>query len=102
VDFVQECSSNLDWQEVEVKSASSPGKVYKVSIPPWKDGEEDITCDCPSFVHRGYCRHLQAALGKVCNWASTDPIPQTEEQRRNQICPRCGAKTVLTEKGEDD
>jgi hypothetical protein len=93
---VHECATNLDWQEVEVTSASTPGKTYTVSIPPW-GGDEDVTCDCPSFVHRGYCRHKATALARICNWSSKDPVPQTEEQRRNKICPRCGAPTVLVE-----
>jgi uncharacterized Zn finger protein len=93
---LRECSSNLDWQTVEVKSSSREGVAYEVSIPPWGGGE-DITCDCPGFVFRGYCRHTRAALSKICNWTSDDPVPQSEEQMRDHVCPRCGRPTVLTE-----
>ena len=91
----QECESNLEWQEVEVAS-SAPGKSYTVSIPPW-EGTKDITCECPSYQFRGYCRHTREALRKICNWTSRDPVPQTDEQRKNHVCPRCGRKTVLVE-----
>ena len=93
---VQECATNLDWQEVRIRSASTAGKQYTVSIPPW-GGVEDITCDCPGYTFRGACRHTSAALERICNWTSEDRVPQTDEQRKNHICPRCGAGTVLTE-----
>ena len=94
--FAQECESNLEWQEVEVRSSTDPKKTYSVSIPPW-EGTEDITCDCPSWTYRGYCRHTREAMRKICNWTSNDPVPQSEEQRRNHVCPRCGRNTVLVE-----
>ena len=97
--FAQECATNLTWQEVEIPSATSRGKVYSVSIPPW-GGTEDVTCDCPSYVHRGYCRHTRSALEKICNWSTESHVPQTEEQRKNRICPRCGGATVLVEEGD--
>ena len=94
---VQECASSLEWQDVRIRSASDPKKHYSVSIPPW-GGTEDVTCDCPGYTYRGTCRHLAAALAKICNWSSAGAgPPQTEEQRLEQVCPRCGRETVLVE-----
>jgi hypothetical protein len=97
----QECSTSLDWQTVEVRSSSDKSKTYEVSVPPWS-GTEDVTCTCPSYTFRGYCRHTEYALKNlICNWTSDDPVPQTAEQRRGRTCPRCGAPTVLVE-GDDE
>jgi len=95
-EIVQECASNLEWQEVEVRSATRKGASYTVSIPPWA-GTEDVTCECPSYVFRGSCRHTAQALEKICNWSSGGPVPQTDEQRHNRVCPRCGGQTYLVE-----
>jgi len=94
--LVQECASNLEWQEVQVRSATEQGKAYTVSIPPW-GGTEDITCECPGYQYRGACRHTSAALAKICNWSSAGPIPQTDAQQNGHTCPRCGGPTVLVE-----
>lgn len=96
MDVVQECASNLEWQQVKIASSSRKDVEYTVDIPPW-GGTEDVTCDCPSFTYRGYCRHTAAALERICNWSSRDPIPQTERQRHDRVCPRCGGSTVLVE-----
>jgi len=93
---VHQCASNFDWREVEVPSSTDPGKKYSVSIPPWGD-DEDITCDCPGYLFRGSCRHTKAALERVCGWTSESKVPQTAEQARDHICPRCGGPTVLVE-----
>lgn len=97
----QECSTNLDWQTVSIRSSSTEGKTYQVSVPPWS-GDEDVTCTCPSFTYRGYCRHTKYALEHlICNWTSDSSVPQTDDQRRARVCPRCGAATVLVE-GDDE
>ena len=71
--IVQECASNLDWQEVEVKSASTAGKTYTVSIPPW-GGSDDVTCECPSYVHRGRCRHTSVSLSQTFQSLVSSPL----------------------------
>ena len=49
-------------QTYECRSASSPGKVYRLEVD-----AGDVTCSCPGFEYRGACSHsrtLKAALAK--------------------------------------
>jgi hypothetical protein len=93
----QECLTCLEWQEIEVPSSdTSSNRTYTVSVPPWDEG--DTTCECPSFTHRGWCRHTAVGLRKLCRWSSfASDVPQTDEQANGHICPRCGGPTVLVE-----
>lgn len=77
------------WEDVEVPSASEPGKVYVVAYSPY--GASQSVCDCEGFRFRGFCRHIEQARSKVnCDWMTTN----AEVQDNGRICPKCGGPTV--------
>ena len=93
----QECISSVGWQEVEVPSSDPAKPPYLITIPPWDRGNPDeISCSCPGYEFRGYCRHQREAWQYVCNWSEIDSaLQQTEEQRKKRICPECEGKTHI-------
>lgn len=92
--MTQRCLSAEPWFEMYVPSATEQGKEYRVLVPWPDDQENDLTCECMSFIHRGHCHHQEEAFESLCRWTSVDgPEEQTREQRRNHICPRCGGET---------
>lgn len=91
----QECASARGWQEVEVPS-STPGKMYKVLLPPWdREYEESIICECSGYEYRGRCRHQREAYNYVCQWNELDSSPQSKDERIRGMCPECGGKTHI-------
>ena len=93
----QECLSATGWQEIEVLSSDKTKAPYVVTIPPWDRGElTEVTCSCPSFLHRGWCRHQGAALKALCRWSELESsLEQSQEQRVKRICPECGGRTHI-------
>jgi hypothetical protein len=91
----QRCVSTDPWFEIKVSSATEKDKEYRILVP-WPDDEvDDLTCECLSFVHRGWCHHQEEAFDSLCRWASIQgPEEQTRDQRHNHICPRCGNETI--------
>jgi hypothetical protein len=87
---VQECRSLEGWQPVSVLSQTVPDKSYTVLINPWGDPLDNI-CECQGYLFRGTCRHIHTA--KVCGWDEFDSLQQTDENRKNMICPRCSGAT---------
>ncbi len=55
-------------------------------------------CTCPAykFGKGKECKHIREAEEDMCGWHSmfSDEV-QTDYQRENQICPRCGGDTEL-------
>jgi hypothetical protein len=92
----QECSTAGGWIDIEVPSNSDPEKIYTITFSPWKRQGGGV-CECPGFLHRGHCSHLDIALKKICGWAEINEgcPPQTDHQRRNRICPGCGGSTKV-------
>jgi hypothetical protein len=68
------------------------------------------TCTCPAYKYtkatinfggrmvKPECKHIEQARVDVCGWhrewANVHDLAQTEEQRKQFICPRCGGPTV--------
>ncbi len=52
----------------------------------WTEYEET---EVPEF-----CEHIERALRDRCVWLELYGAVQTEEQRRNHVCPLCGASTI--------
>lgn len=92
--MVQRCLSAEPWFEMSIPSSESD-KEYRVLVP-WPDDEiDDLTCECMSFIHRGWCRHQGEAFESLCRWTSIEgPEKQTSEQRKDHVCPRCGGETI--------
>lgn len=89
----QECRSTEGWQPVKVESSREDGTFYVVLVNPWGTTNENI-CECRGYVYRGNCRHQHEASQKLCRWSDADgPEVQTEEQERNNVCPRCHKAT---------
>lgn len=63
-------------------------------------------CTCKGFKfskpdkygHKG-CKHIRRAEESVCGWHAQYGERQTEEQRENKRCPRCGGETVWVSVG---
>jgi hypothetical protein len=92
-DMYQQCREvDAAVVEVWVPSSSHPDKRHHVIIMDRDDPSEGI-CDCEGFGFRGYCRHLNEAEAYTCKWTEGDNPQQTEEQRRQKVCPVCGGKT---------
>lgn len=87
---VQECRSLEGWVPIEVESSSSDNK-YLVLVNPWGDIEGNI-CECPGYHYTGHCRHQEEAHASICAWKEGQD-PQTDEDKRAKICPRCGGPT---------
>lgn len=97
--IIQECEQNNGWQEVQVPSSSGK-ETYTVSLPPWDRTEDEVVCECSSYLFRGRCRHQREALSLVCNWSELDGKPQTEAQAAMKICPECGGRTQVVVLGD--
>ena len=46
-----------------------------------------------------FCNHIDVALDKRCVWHEIYGVAQDNEQRRNYICPACGASTINVRTG---
>lgn len=93
--LIQECKSSDGIHEVEIPSASDPDVLYLVLINPWDRNASEVVCECPSYIHRGYCHHQAEAFATVCRWVSTSGKAQTAEQAAKKICPECGGPTRI-------
>ncbi len=91
----QECQSATGWQEVEVPSSDPAKQPYILTIPPWDRGDtSQVSCSCPSYLNRGWCRHQREAYSYVCGWSGYESVlEQTNEQMLKKVCPECGGPT---------
>lgn len=93
----QTCDGRRVKVEFKVPSKSDPSKEYDVTIE-FTDGT--VTCSCPAFTYRGTCRHTRFREER-CGWNELDGREvQTRAQKRQNICPRCGSRTVLVARGD--
>src|SRR6201989_956355 len=87
---MQECESVGGFIEVYVPSHTDPNTTYMCWV---QDPSEvrSVICTCPGYTHRGECSHQQEALELLCGWDEYNrPAErQTDEQRKEHICPRC-------------
>jgi hypothetical protein len=89
----QVCRRGEGWVPVKVASATSENMSYLVLVNPFGNPRENI-CECSGYVYRGQCRHQEEAMESVCYWTEKNPrYAQTEAQRTNNVCPRCGGPT---------
>lgn len=89
---VQQCLNSGEWTSYPVRSSSDPSRVYNVLITDPLVPDEAI-CECESFVFRGHCKHQRIALAMVCGWHEGSAEIQTDDQRKNKVCPRCAGDT---------
>lgn len=98
----QSCRSNDGWVPVLVESGTIKGLDYTVMVCPWNSPKECI-CECTGYVMVGHCKHQIIAHNSLCRWDSihgtfhrereVGPDAQTDEQRKNKVCPSCGGPT---------
>ena len=82
---------------ITVPSSSDPSKTYEI-VGSFVQGE--ISCTCPGFKFRETCKHLQLDI-EECGWNALESVePQTLDQKKNHICPRCGSTTVDAGRGD--
>jgi hypothetical protein len=101
---VQICRTTEGWSPVQVPSSSTKGLNYTVLVNPYVSKREFV-CDCRGFEFRGHCRHQELALVHVCWWPIVPRQPQldqTDEQRKNKVCPNCGGATMYELRDIDD
>lgn len=72
---------------VQVQSNSDPEKTYTVEFT----DPGDVKCECPSFTHRGHCRHVSVEETE-CGWRSDRSLVK---QKDPNVCPLCGSETEL-------
>ena len=66
--------------------------MYSINIATPGDPPNTWVCTCPGFQFRGYCKHIGQIV--LCLWDEVEgPEEQTNQQRKDQICPRCGNNT---------
>ena len=93
----QSCGSERKTFEMEVPSVSDKGKKYIIKGH-FVDG--DMECSCPGFTFREKCKHLQLNIEK-CGWNALESVePQTIDQKKHHICPRCGGPTQDVARGD--
>lgn len=85
---MQQCSSVDGFQEIDIESASEPGKWYTVVISNF-----DGACDCIGYTFNQKCSHLRKAKKLMCKWVEGQDPQQSPMQRRRYVCPRCGGPT---------
>lgn len=79
---------------VFVASHSVPDKTYELLIPDRDDPDPlTVICECEGYEFREHCTHQPEAIAQLCSWTETSAPEQSEQQRADMICPRCGAET---------
>lgn len=96
----QFCTSTQPFHEMLVPSASHPGDIHRVTRPLPGDEREEWTCTCTGWTYRGRCSHL--AKVTPCDWDELTGPAQSEDQKRNHVCPRCQAPTYDELVAKDD
>ena len=90
---VQECLNDGYMTEVIVRSHTDRDRLYTVLVQT-PDETQEVICECEGYVFRGYCKHQKQAMEALCKWTEKiGPEAQTNEQRKDKICPRCGGPT---------
>jgi hypothetical protein len=88
----QSCRTSEGWVPVLIPSETEK-RDYTVMVCPWNHYRENI-CECLGYLYGSHCKHQLAAQEKLCRWSESEgPEEQTEEQRKNKVCPRCGGPT---------
>lgn len=99
---VQECRSLEGWHPIQIPSQSDPNRSYTVLanafVPP-----HTWVCQCKGFSYRGKCNHQQLAVSEFCGWHETDgKFTQTEQERKEKICPACGGPSKWVMEFEEE
>lgn len=71
--------------EIQVQSSSTFGLIYNVVTPTILN---DAMCECPGFVFRGKCSHIEAIINEhYCEWHDVTNTPVS-------VCPECGGPAI--------
>lgn len=100
---VQQCYSVVDGPtSVMVPSHSNSLKQYECIVTDSSNVSE-VVCECKGYNFNGHCSHQPEAVEMLCEWRQIlGPEAQTESQRDNMICPRCGDDTKWIMEALDD
>jgi len=91
----QRCSSTEPYFVQLIPSRTQPNLVYEVHSVLLDDTPEEYTCGCPAFIYTGKCAHQRMAWEDRCLWTEEEgPEEQTQDERYDGRCPRCGQQTV--------
>jgi len=94
---IQRCESAMVRFSVETPSSRDPSKMYTIKGLVRSGAVE---CSCPGFRFNGRCRHLDSIV-ETCGWDEGESREvQTQKQKTNHVCPRCGGKTKDTFRGD--
>lgn len=96
----QECT---EWRRknIDVPSESDPDKTYTVTadFSERRMRNNEFYCSCPAYKYqkmgktKKMCKHIKKVKDQFCGWHSMWGKSQTEEEKKNNICPECGGKT---------
>jgi hypothetical protein len=79
------CETLVQCREILIASSKGDGTYYHVTSPTIFN---DALCECPGYMFRQSCKHVEAVNLSLCDWFDVDPNSDVE------FCPNCGAAAV--------
>ena len=86
IEIMQQCTNNTGNKIINGHSCTVYSNGYS-------------ECDCDDFQFRRKakhedCKHLKELKNSLCFWHEMWGKAQTEQQKKEHICPACGSKTI--------